>query len=263
MKCDRCNAEATVHEVMIRQGQHAERHLCERCAAKLGLFGKRNPSAALKPSKGPKPPTAGDAPIEPPKPTHSFSITPVSKLPGPSSGTAPVPALGPPAPARAGTCRGCGITMASFRQDERLGCPRCYDELGETLAGLIERVHDGASCHVGKIPKRLLAEARIRAATPGVTPDARASIALTSSSPAASSSTPASSTPGASALPALTIEVSARRKSLREQLARAVELEQYEQAAKLRDELARLDRLLSTTIVQPAPDAKRRLEGTP
>ncbi len=37
VKCDQCDKEATVHEVTVRQGAKVEKHLCEACAAKLGI----------------------------------------------------------------------------------------------------------------------------------------------------------------------------------------------------------------------------------
>lgn len=254
MKCDRCQAEATVHEVVIRHGKRAERHVCERCAAKLGLFGPEAGSAPVLPNE-PLAPTVTADQVGPPlpageakgdagdgegvggPPAMTFSL--VSKLPG-----------GGDRATRPGACRGCGLTMAQFRQTERLGCPQCYDDLGASLASLIERVNEGASCHVGKKPRRLGAEpasgegggrAMASSGQPNLEGDARERAAGRARGDA--------------------VEVAARRKALRDRLVQAVSLEQYELAAKLRDELSKLDAMLVTGLVQPGAGESEQGRG--
>ena len=78
-----------------------------------------------------------------------------------------------------------------FRHKKLLGCPADYDAFEKALIPLIERAHEGASHHIGKVPMRLGA--------------------------------PRSS------------ENELVR--LRRRLAKAVEAEQYEEAAKLRDKI--------------------------
>lgn len=106
-------------------------------------------------------------------------------------------------------CPSCGLGYAEFRQSGLLGCPACYDAFETRLGPLIERAHEGGSGHVGKIPRRALshrqAEGRDVEAILG---DARSR--------------------------------AERLESIRKQLADAVECEQYERAARLRDELRRL-----------------------
>jgi protein arginine kinase activator len=238
MKCDRCDGEATVHEVVIRSGTRAERHLCERCAAKLGLFGDAA-GPVLDPS---------ETPAQPGPAGHAFSFSPVAKLPlagslaDPSagSGTTSVGKPGTGEAAKVTACRGCGMTLAQFRKDERLGCPRCYEDLGAALAALIERVHEGACSHVGKVPRRQAS--RPGPALPAPPASAHAVGPLDSAATAQHGKAPS--------------DASAQRRRLRERLAQAVALEQFELAAKLRDELAQLDKRLATGLVQPGEDPR-------
>jgi len=120
MKCDRCDSEAVVHEIVVVNGEKVEKHLCTACAQEDGLA----------PVKG------------------STLTAPLAKLVMSSSIIAK-----PPAPA-ADACSACGATWAEFRKSGLLGCAECYDIFEEKLIPLIERAHEGASEHSGKAPKR-------------------------------------------------------------------------------------------------------------
>jgi len=170
MKCDRCDREATVHEILLVEGVHKEKNLCERCAEQAGLI--------------------------------AASGVQLGKLIGEIAGaevqvTEQSKSLG---------CSGCGMRFSEFRQSHLLGCPMCYQAFEEKLEPLIERAHDRASHHVGKIPRRALSASRQAELLGG--PDER----------------------------------ERRLLLLRRQLNDAVSSEQYERAAKLRDELAALER---------------------
>lgn len=112
-----------------------------------------------------------------------------------------------PAPTVPPACPACGLTFEEFKQHERLGCPTCYDVLAPRLMPIIERAHEGAAQHVGKAPKR--------------------------------GSDRAESGP-ASTLAALVLERAHRAEALRKLLDDAVRTEQYERAAKIRDEIRKL-----------------------
>lgn len=134
MRCERCEREATIHEVIIHKGEKRERHLCEQCAGKAGLSADPHlPIAQL---------------------ISGFML-------GPNN---PKPAVGKPvAPPTARTvarCAGCGTTYAAFKESGLLGCPACYDAFCERLGPLIERAHEGACHHVGKFPRRALRDCR-------------------------------------------------------------------------------------------------------
>lgn len=194
-----------MHEVAIAKGVRIERHLCEICAQQQGLM-----------TTSPLP-----APV-----TELLShFTTIASQTGPSIGQV-LPRPGPD------MCPSCGMTFAQFRQAERLGCADCYAALEKHLGPLLERVHEGSSQHVGKVPRRLMAQAQGAGSPPE-----RASRLPSEAMP------PAQAAPKASKGPSR-VEVEARMGAVRAQLDDAVRAERYEQAAKLRDELARLAALL-------------------
>lgn len=175
MKCERCDNEATVHEVTVRNGTAIERHLCEVCAALFGIAGGTLPDL-LKPSG-----QAGE-----------ISITAVSKIGGATRPTA---------------CPGCGLTYSEFKQGGMLGCQQCYHAFESQLGPLLERAHEGGIAHTGKSPRRLAAGAPAEPTTPG----------------------------------GLSLHERAERlQALQRQLDQAVRNEQYEIAAKVRDEIRHL-----------------------
>ena len=53
------------------------------------------------------------------------------------------------------TCEHCGQTFAEFREHSLLGCPQCYDAFESPLSQLIERAHEGGTHHIGKTPRRI------------------------------------------------------------------------------------------------------------
>lgn len=120
MKCDRCDSEATVHEVMVRKGEKVEKHLCEQCAQKEGLASQSHqPINAL---------------------LTKFVVSTASTA--------------KPGATRTLTCEGCGMSYADFRQHGLLGCPACYAAFERELGPLLERAQEGGSSHSGKTPRR-------------------------------------------------------------------------------------------------------------
>lgn len=158
MKCDNCANNATVHLTEIKNGKKIEKHLCEQCAAA---------------SEG--------LPVK--------SHTPINELL-----TNFVMAHSGLAKAEAAACDHCGITWAEFRQSGLLGCEHDYSAFERDLTPLLQRAHEGATHHIGKVPARR----------------------------------------GGSGVPARkTVDLS----RLKKELQRAVEAEDYERAAKLRDQI--------------------------
>ncbi len=49
------------------------------------------------------------------------------------------------------TCAGCGLVYEDFRKFGRLGCGECYVSFKEHLAGLLKKIH-GSNKHLGKAP---------------------------------------------------------------------------------------------------------------
>lgn len=104
-----------------------------------------------------------------------------------------------PAAGEEGGCPQCGATLQDFRTTGRLGCARCYRAFEAPLRTLLRRIH-GGSRHMGE-PYALPA-------------DAAGAVAAVSGA-----------------------EAPADLSGLREQLQRAVESENFELAARLRDEI--------------------------
>ena len=105
-------------------------------------------------------------------------------------------------------CPGCGATLRDFRQTGRLGCSVCYDSFEVHLRDLLRRLH-GSTRHEGEAYR---SETGDRIPVTGTTTDARRP------------------TPEASEL-----------EQLRERLRLAVESEDFETAAELRDRIRVLE----------------------
>lgn len=161
MLCQCGEREATIHEVVIRNGKKLERHLCEVCAKLAGMEVATGVAAVAR----------------------------VSVVQGP-------------------VCETCGTTIAEFKHTGLLGCPACYRRFETQLGPLLERAHEGGTHHIGKFPKRILASQKQSGNAESVLGSAT--------------------------------ERAARLGLLRQQLDEAVQAEQYERAAKIRDEMARL-----------------------
>jgi len=114
-KCDHCGKPATVHLTEIEGGAKIEKHLCESCAQSEGITIK------------------ADVPIS--QLLENFILQ--------SGSTTPEP-----------TCEICGMTLSEFRRGGLLGCPNDYETFSHVLVNLLERTHEGASQHVGKVPVR-------------------------------------------------------------------------------------------------------------
>ncbi|HEX8878155.1 MAG TPA: UvrB/UvrC motif-containing protein [Phycisphaerales bacterium] len=195
MKCDRCDNDATVHEVTVRNGVKVEKHLCEACAAGEGIAGATLGELLTKFMTQESEATA--------KPKQAARVRPSA-------------------------CPGCGFTFEQFRQAGLLGCPACYKSFEALLTPLIERAHEGSTQHTGKVPKRIAARAAGREEDAIATEDALARAQLR--------------------------ERQERLKVLQRQLDEAVRGEQYELAARLRDQIRKVD----VTLVAKPRDARER-----
>jgi protein arginine kinase activator len=115
MKCDHCDKPAVVHEVVIKDGQKTEVHLCEAHASAAGYVPQPQPLNQL-----------------------LSSISPANQIVR-KSGASPA-------------CPACGMTLAQFRQHGNLGCETCYETFEGVLESLIERAHAGGTHHIGRSP---------------------------------------------------------------------------------------------------------------
>lgn len=114
MKCEKCHREASVHLTEIVNGQAMEKHLCKECAMAENY-------------------TVADQ-------------VPVSQLL-----EALVQQAGGKEAAQA-KCEVCGQSYKDFRSNGLLGCPHDYKVFESLLLPLLERAHEGASHHIGKVP---------------------------------------------------------------------------------------------------------------
>lgn len=122
MLCQRCKKNtATVHLTEIVKNTKREKHLCDKCAAQEGVTVKAH------------------------VPLNELLANFVMA----QSGARELAKL---------TCPECGMTFAEFRNHGLLGCPADYDAFAKALGPLLERAHEGASHHVGKVPARAGAE---------------------------------------------------------------------------------------------------------
>lgn len=196
MLCECQQHEAKVHEVILQHGKKVERHLCEKCAAKLGVSTDPHlPIAQL---------------ISNYISGKNLSIPTVSDRDEPST-PKPRPGATPPCPT-------CSMTFAQFKDSGLLGCPSCYESFMRRLSPLIARAHDGGEQHVGKVPRRALEKL---------------------SDP---------NGPGLETLVGGASEREQRLAQIRKKLGNAVDHEDYEQAAMLRDEMTRIASLPSAQI---------------
>lgn len=216
VKCDRCEHEATVHEVRIEAGKRREKHLCEQCAKADGVSTPQVP-APLTTLLSNFMLQQGDA------------VSPASQQPPTQSAAMTTP------------CVECGTTYAQFRQNGLLGCATCYTQFENQLVPLLARAHEGGTSHKGKAPRRLTGAPvaptavgkpkPVRVAAPAIDPQTVAKLLVE------------------------------RIAMLKKRLAEAIAEEEYETAAKLRDELARLEGMPQTgTLPSPAPPPP---QGTP
>lgn len=115
-KCDKCDQPATVHVTEIIGGHKLEKHLCEQCAIGEGITIKANvPISQL---------------------LEDFVLA--------TTGDAEALQM---------KCEACGISFEEFRSGGMLGCPQDYDVFAKALIPMLERAHQGASQHVGKVPQ--------------------------------------------------------------------------------------------------------------
>ena len=126
MLCEACKERtATIHLTEVSNGQRSETHLCQQCARQKGLvISSQVPFNEL---------------------LNTLLSTQADKTTGDSEGKS--------APGSDRACPVCGMTLRRFAKEPLLGCPHDYVAFEEPLRKLIERTQEGASAHVGRVPK--------------------------------------------------------------------------------------------------------------
>ncbi|MFT3788630.1 MAG: UvrB/UvrC motif-containing protein [Tepidisphaeraceae bacterium] len=161
--CEGCKKPATVHLTEISGGKKIEKHYCETC-----------------------PKLQGEQVVaKPHQPINELLTNFVLAHSG----------IGQEQTA---ACESCGITWAEFKQAGLLGCENDYQLFEKELTPIIQRAHEGATHHTGKVPTRRAGGTLAKSKRPDLS-------------------------------------------RLRKQLADAVEREDYELAAKLRDQIKQVE----------------------
>ena len=128
MLCDNCHKnEAAIYVTEITPEGRIDHHLCEQCAARLGLLSEKNKvfsindflSGIFNHNSRPE----ADAPAE--------QVNLKNQL----------------------VCPNCHMSYADFTRTGKIGCSVCYKTFGSRLEPLLRRIH-GSSSHIGKIPRR-------------------------------------------------------------------------------------------------------------
>ena len=127
MLCQICKERtATIHLTEINGGLRTETHLCQDCAQKEGF--------------------AVQAQI----PLNELLSTLIA------AGAKNAVESGKSDFAQSDkACPLCGMTLQRFSKESLLGCPDDYTQFQAQLLPLIERSHNGACQHCGKVPSRL------------------------------------------------------------------------------------------------------------
>jgi protein arginine kinase activator len=126
VKCQICSKPATVHLTDIVNNKKRELHLCEKCARERNLIPQQpGPQIDLK------------------------ALLNLLMHPFPQAGQA----------SEEGTtvgfvCEICGLTLAEFKAQGRLGCQHDYEALRLALEPLLERIHRSVT-HAGKAPRAI------------------------------------------------------------------------------------------------------------
>jgi protein arginine kinase activator len=118
--CEGCKKPATVHLTEISNGQKVEKHYCDACP-KLNGEGVSS---------------KGHTPIN--ELLTNFVLA--HQTGAVKEGTA--------------VCESCGLTWADFKQSGLLGCENDYTVFEKELTPIIQRAHEGATHHLGKVPTR-------------------------------------------------------------------------------------------------------------
>jgi len=129
-KCDNCDRNATHHSVEVVEGEKIEKHLCDACAAEegIGVKGVHTPINEL--------------------------LSSFVKHHAGSGGGGGGEQKSRKRRAQDLRCEECGLSFSEFREDSLLGCPNCYKAFEGPLSSLLERAHEGATHHLGKVPSR-------------------------------------------------------------------------------------------------------------
>ncbi len=126
MLCDKCHKnEASIYVTEVTHEGQIEHHLCEQCAAKLGLLAEKNTVFSINDF------LSGIFNHNSHFETAPEQVNLKSQL----------------------VCPNCHMSYADFTRTGKIGCSVCYKTFGSKLVPLLRRIH-GSSNHIGKVPRR-------------------------------------------------------------------------------------------------------------
>lgn len=131
-----CPHARVVHVTEIKDGKVTELHLCHECESAF--------SGGIKTPE--KEPEVGN-----PVPGLIALMKAIMEK---EPVVAPQPTYPP--------CPSCGTTTSDFIMTGKLGCAICFDHYQQGLLTVLARCHQGATRHVGKVPKRWEQEKQAR-----------------------------------------------------------------------------------------------------
>lgn len=123
------------------------------------------------------------------------------------------------------TCGACGFTQSDFKKTGRFGCARCYEVFNEGLESLLEAMHKNTE-HAGKVPSFAQNPNPLLPEEPEFAKPASLDFSELDELPLADDD---------QTMPLDHVAI------LKDQLDVAISEEDYEEAAKLRDEIAKLE----------------------
>jgi len=215
MLCQICKkAEATVHLTQVVGGKIRKLDLCAACAEKCGVDDP-----------------AGFSMLEILK-KFSHAISSDKEEPQPKKKQT-----------EELVCPECGYTSQDLSKTGKLGCPFCYKTFVENLENALKHMHRGTQ-HIGKTPKyHPLPESGVKPAVdePPVKKTRKRAAAKTASSKKKAGA------PDVYENPELLEELYESKKAL---LKQTIEEENYEYAAKIRDEIKELEKKIKAKKVK-------------
>ena len=124
-----CEGKKVLHITELKDGSYTTFHMCEKCAANY---------------KG--------EPIEPEIKSESSILNLISLL---LAGVVSKKQMSEQSNTK---CPGCGTTPKDIAQTGRFGCVKCYDYYQSSVEHILKKCQNGATKHVGKVPKRVVEE---------------------------------------------------------------------------------------------------------
>jgi len=230
--CAFCGAPACVHLTEITGNKVTKLHMCEACAAKKGAAAGPSSPAVAKALAMFEMPRGGAADAPFPLAAISAVVQALASLI--TTGDA---ALSPPKEKK--KCPVCGLTADDFEKTHRLGCANCYKVFAAEVRDLLPHIQPGPK-HYGKTP-----------------PAGDAETGAAGSAAAASAAAPVPEKPLSRE------ELLSAINRARSRMNAAVKVENYEEAARCRDEARDLETKLANLAAATGDAAGGAAGGTP